>query len=519
MSLVDGIVSLFRQKKEFTRDGVGGAVAVGPYLRTNEKNAKIATIPRRMQHYQEISFNTSIIATGLRYIGALVSSTKWNLHPPGTADADHGADDPSNPTPKVKDPTALTDKEIAQAKQYASWIEQSWRRMDVPLYKVVRNISSYKWVGFSVQECIARRMEDIAPGFIGIGSIESRPQHTFEQWEMEEQSGFVTGWVQRDPITALTFDLPRDKCVYVVDDGLNSQPDGVGVLRHVVELVEQLKRLEQLELWAYETDLRGVPVGRAPTGILDDMVAKNRLTRADADAKLKGINDFIKGHVLNPELGLLLDSGAYTGQDNVKTPSQMKMWDIELMKGGGVGLADIHAAIDRKQHEIARALGVEQFMLGAGGKGSLALSQDKAMSMVELINAILMEIAWCLDRDYVGNIFDLNGWDRRLMPEMMPDASALRSVSIIVDALSKMALAGAILDRNDPVINQVRSMLKLVDQPFVTPEMMATTAPPNDGGKPGVKEPKKGPPLPDSRKALIEAFSAFMDQLERKEAA
>lgn len=500
MGLFGSIVNLFRQKQEFTRQGVGGSNTVGPFLVSNEKNPKLATLQRRITTYQDISFNTSIIATALRYIGALVSSTNWNLHPPKVKD------------PDAKQPGNLTAPEAKLAKDYADWIELSWKFMDQPWYKIVRNASSFKWVGFSVQEIIARRMDEVSPGFIGIGAIENRPQHTFEQWHIEHPSGEVTGWRQRDPLSNEVFDLDREKCLYIVDDTLTSQPDGVGLLRHVVALVDQLKRLEQLELWAYETDLRGVPIGRAPTAVLDQMVLRNQLTPADRDKKLAGIQDFITNHVNNPELGLLLDSSPYTSQDATKTPSQMKMWDLELAKGSGVGLSDIHVAIERKQHEIARALGVEQFMLGAGGKGSLALSEDKARALVELINATVMEIAWSLQRDYVRKIFELNRWDLRLMPELLPDAAALRSVSVIVDSLSKLALAGAVIDRNDPVINQIRAMLKLVDQPFITPEMMAATKPPNDGGTPGAPGVKKGPPLPASKKAaLLEAFSAFLE--------
>lgn len=505
MSLFGNIVSLFRTKKEFTRQGVGGSNTVGPFLISNEKNARIATVQRRMATYQEISFNTSIIATGLRYISALVSSTKWNLHPPLTKEPDE------------KLPGNLSPADATKAKNYADWIEQSWRFMSTPWFKVIRNASSFKWVGFSVQECIAMRMDQVAPGFIGIGAIENRPQQTFEQWHLEEQSCDVIGWTQRDLITNDVYDLDREKCVYIVDDSLSSQPDGVGLLRHVVGLVDQLKRLEQLELWAFETDLRGVPIGFAPTAILDDMVAKNRITADERDKKLAGIQNFIQNHVNNPELGLMLDSSPYTGQDATRTPSLMKMWDLQLVKGSGVGLADIHVAIERKQHEIARALGVEQFMLGAGGKGSLALSEDKSRALVELINAIIMEIAWSLEKDYIKKIFELNRWDLRLMPELLPDAVALRSVSVIVDSLSKMALAGAVVDRNDPVINQIRQMLKLVDQPFVTDAMKATTTPPNDGGKPGQQEVKKGPPLPTSKKSLIDDLSRILEDL--KEAA
>jgi hypothetical protein len=133
-------------------------------------------------------------------------------------------------------------------------------------------------------------------------------------------------------------------------------------------------------------------------------------------------------------------------------------------------------------------------MLGSGGKGSLALSEDKSRNLIELINSVLNEIAWCLRQDYVLKIFELNRWDKKYLPKVVPDAAALRSVSVLVEVLSKIALAGGTLDRNDPVINQIRRMVNLVDQPFVTEKMKGETKPANSGGTPGVKGPGKGPP-------------------------
>lgn len=468
--------------------GIGGPQIVGTWLRTNEKNAALASIDRRMQKYQEISLNTTIVAASIRYIYALVCSSNWKYHPPQEKD------------PKGVQPGNLTAAEAKLAKQYADAIQLNMRNMRVPWFKVVRNAAQFKPLGFSVQECIAARMDDVMPGYIGILDVQNRPQYTFEQWEVDPQTGEVVGWKQRDPNDAQLYDLDRDRCIYIVDDTLTSQPDGVGLLRHVVEVCDQIKRLEQIEIWAYETDLRGVPIGMAPLAVLDNLVETNRLTKENKAFLLRGLTDFIENHVRNPELGLLLDSSVYTSQDAARTPSGAKMWGLELAKGDGTGLAEISTAIERKMHEVGRALGTEQFMLGAGGKGSLALSEDKARALVELINGIMMEVAWCLDQDYVLRIFMLNRWPIKLRGELLPDATSLRSVSVIVDALSKLALAGAVIDRNDPIINEIRRMLKLVDQPYVTPEMIAATKPPNAGGTPGEKGPNSPKPLSDKQK-------------------
>lgn len=504
MGLIDKVVTMFKRSEtpapapgaDGRRQGTGAITFVSTFLTSPETNSKLSNPTQRFKTYDSMSLNVAIVATSLRYISALISSTNWNLQPPPAKPKESERQTSSD----VDDPVgALTEAEAKKAKEYANYIVHMMKLMETPWFKVVRNASQFKWKGFCVLEMIAQRMDEVAPGFIGIACVEQRPQSTIEEWKLEDQSNEVEAFGQRDPNSGETYWIDRDKCIYINDDTLTNQPDGIGLLRHVVELCDQLKRLEQLEGWAYETDLRGIPIGRAPTAILDDLVAKNRITAADRDAKLEGIKNFITNHMKNPNLGLLLDSSPYSGQDATRTPSMQRMWDLELAKGSGTGLAEIHVAIERKQHEIARALGTEQFMLGAGGKGSLALSEDKARALVELINSIIMEIAWCLQRDFIKKIFLLNRWDLKLMPELLPDAAALRSVTTIVDALSKMALAGAVLDRNDPVINQVRGMMKLVKQPFVTEEMKLAGKPANDGGTPGEKGPNAPKPAKDSK--------------------
>lgn len=490
MGIVSAIANLFKsapkndgaRPSDFRGQGTGGTQEIGGYLISSERNSQLATLSSRTKVFDEITLNTAIVATGLRYFAALITGVNWTV----TA-----AKDVERKGDVKKGEGDVVQESSEKAKLYAKLCEKVMHNMEDPFYRVVRNASQFRWVGFSVQEMIAERMDWIHPGLIGIGCVENRPQKTFEKWNIEPQSNKVLGWEQRDPNEPSTYELDRDRCIYIVDDTLTNSPDGVGLLRHVVKLVNELKRLEQLEMWTYETDLRGVPLAYAPTAMLDNLVKTGQLERADADAKLEGIRNFIINHVKNPQLGLLLDSSPYTGQDATRTPSSQKMWGLDLLKGQGVGLAEIHQAIERKQHEIARALGIEQFMLGAASKGSLALSEDKSRNLLELINSTISEIAWCLQRDYVGKIFELNAWDRKYMPTLMPDAVALRSISVIAEVLSKLSLAGATIDRNDPVINQVRRILKLVDQPFVTEEMKMETKAPNSGGKPGEKSPNK----------------------------
>lgn len=473
MGLIDGIMErLVRRKPSpFSTQGTGGTYTIGGFLQSNEKRSELSSLQNRVKKYNEMILNTAIIATGVRYFGSLLAGVGWTVEP-----AEDGG---------------------AKAEEIADLVEASMNAMDVPFYRVVRRMGQFKWLGFSIQEMIAKRMDEVKPGFIGIGSVEHRPQVTIEQWDLEEQSGYVNGWMQRDPNTGTVWPLSRSKCIYLVDDTLTDSPDGVGMLRHVVQLEAQLKKLEQLEGWAFETDLRGVPVAYAPTAVLDDLKARGKLTQAEYDQKLKGINDFVQNHLRTPDLGILLDSSVWTGNDGAKTsPSSTRMWGLELVKGQGTGLSEIAMAIERKQREIARALGIEQFMLGADGKGSLALSEDKTANLTQLVNSCVVEIAWTLENDFLDFLFAVNNWDTKLKPKLKPDAVHLRSVSEIVTALKDLAAAGATLMPNDPVVEQVRDMLDLVEPPEIDDELAGIMTGMTVPVDPNKIDPKTGKPYP-----------------------
>lgn len=455
--------------------GTGGIAAYGGYLDNKESSADLQG-PQKYVTFDNLVRNTCIIAGAVRAHDALVSGVGWSLKP----------------------------GKGSNANKYAERVDQMIKdeQKTQPWNQTVGILGRYKWSGFSVLEKIAERMPD---GFLAYSQFEDRPQVTVEQWYLEPQSGHVLGFVQRDPQDGQTYLLERSRCVYLADKSVSNSPEGCGMLRHVVETVRQLNRLNQLEGWAYETDLRGVPIGRAPIGVLDEMVRRKLITEADKAMKIKGLQDFIQNHVRNPQLGILLDSGVYRDEGPTKSPAVTQMWGLELAKGNGYGLAEIDVAINRKQREIARAIGWEHLMLGGDGKGSNAQHQDKTATVREVMNATLSIMAWQLDQDVIGPIFDLNGWDKTQRPTFVPDALQLRSVQEIVDALEGMARSGAVILPNDPVVNQVRDMLRLAQQPKIAPELAGVLVrggkDPSSGENDGKKDEKKSKPEPKKEAA------------------
>lgn len=464
-----GLLDFFKRKPAVPeapvvedRQGTGGTVSYGGFLQSKEASPDLQG-EAKYTTFDNVILNSTVAAAAVRYYHALITGVGWSLKP----------------------------GDGANAQKYAERIDKMIKtEMRAPWNQSIGRLGHYKWVGFAVLEWIAEMLPD---GFVGLTSLENRPQATIQRWDLEPQSGHVLGFIQRDPQDGKEYYLPRWKSVYLADQSITNSPEGVGMLRHVVETDRQRKRLEQLEGWLYETDLRGVPIGRAPIGVLDDLVRRNVISEEDKKAKLKGLSDFIQNHIKNPQLGIILDSLPYMDQGQAKQPSSVHQWGLEIAHAGASGFAEIGQAIERKNREIARALGFEHIMLGGDGKGSNAQHTDKTANVREMMNATLATMAWQLDQDLIVPIFEMNGWDVQQRPSLQPDALQLRSVQEVVDALEGMARSGAVIMPNDEVVNQIRDMLHLVRAPKITPEMMGMLQR-SPGNEPGNNQGKSGKP-------------------------
>lgn len=421
--------------------GAAGTAIYGGYIASPEKDPNL-TGPKRYQTFSDILANVSIVATGTRYFLNLVSKAKWSAQP---------ADVPG---------------QMKRAEELAELTEEILRDMNTPWHRVVRRAAMYRMYGFSVQEWTAKVRED---GQIGYLDVEPRAQRTIEQWDTDYH-GRVFGCVQRAPQDSQRIYLPKQKLLYMVDDSLDDSPEGLGLFRHLIKTSDELQRFEQLEGFGFETDLRGIPVGRGPFRVLQEMVDNDTLTDTQRRAIEAPLRDFIENHIRNPKTGLLLDSMTYESTDEKSTPSNVKQWDAELMTGSGTAHDSVAAAIRRKNRELARVLGVEHLLLGETA-GSRSLSQDKAKSFAMLVDGSLDEIVETVERDLVVAIFTLNGWPLELLPELKTEAIQHREVEEVTGALKDMAQSGAVLHPEDPAIDAVRDLLGMPDQ--ITVDMAA----------------------------------------------
>lgn len=429
--LDSALAGLRRQRAPSTkRLGTSGTAVYSGFVQQTEKDRRLVGRERYI-HFSDIMANVSIVAAGARHFLNLVAKPEWKVEP--------AEDSPA-------------------AVELAETVESIMGDMVTPWHRVVRRAALFKFHGFSIQEWTAKQRED---GVIGMLDVEARPQITIERWDCDE-SGTLQGVVQRGAQRSNEIYLPRGKIVYAVDDALNDSPEGLGLLRQVVEPVERLSRLLQLEVFGYETDLRGVPLGRAPIMELMQAVNAGNISQQQMDSMLQPLRDFIENHIKNPQLGMLLDSQPYKGLGEEGTPSSSLQWGMELLTGNSSGAqGEVHRAIERLNREIARILGVEHLLLGGDGKGSQALSKDKTAQFALVVDSALKELTEVYQADFLAPLWTLNGWDMDLMPSFKPAQIQFRDIEQLTSALVDLATAGGPLMPDDEAINEVRDLLGL----------------------------------------------------------
>jgi hypothetical protein len=414
---------------EFGIQGVSGTQVSGGYVIDAEKDADLSR-SERYTTYSDMINNVAIINAGVRFYTNLLGRAQWKFIP---------ADD------------------SAESERVAEAVKHALMNTITPWHRVVRRMAMYRFYGFSVQEWTAKQLPD---GSIGFSDISPRAQKTIHQFHTNEH-GEVFGFAQESPFTYEKIYLPRWKCVYAVDDTLNDSPEGYGLFRGLYRPAKQLREYQILESHGFQTDLRGIPMAKAPLSKMAELVANGQMTESQMLAVLQPFKTFIANHRRSPSLGMLYDSLPYHASGDNQAPSGTPQWSLELLKGSSQSHQDLARAITRVNMEMARLLGVENILLGESGNGSHALSQDKSLNFGLVVDSTVRELREVVKRDLVTPLFYMNGWDMQHMPTITTDAIQHRDIAAITAALRDLAQAGATILPDDAVVNEVRDLMGL----------------------------------------------------------
>src|SRR3546814_17843685 len=112
-------------------------------------------------------------------------------------------------------------------------------------------------------------------------------------------------------------------------------------------------------------------------------------------------------------------------------------------------------AINRRNQELARLLGVEHLLLGADGSGSLALARSKVDTFYLTVTSTLLDLCEIYDRDVLKPLAELNGWPPELCPQMGVNEISDRDIEQVLESLAQLAQAGAPMMPDEPAVGEI----------------------------------------------------------------
>lgn len=421
--------------------GADGVAATGGFLVSGERDARL-TGRSKWVTYDNATLNVAIISAATNVWTQLAGSAKWTAqpNPRGGAKAHKAAD--------------IITQGLLEA------------QMSIPWKQVVRRQVMKKFRGFALHEMVIRRRSD---GMVVCADLGDRPQWTIYRWDIPDEQ---TPWQGVEQMTQFgnTYYIPRERLLYSVENTLSATPDGVGLLRQMAEHVRVLELYQQWEGIGFQTDLRGIPVAKAPLQALRKLIDPTN-TRSESEvrsgiqAATKFLTDFLMAHNKRSDQGIMLDSATFP--DVQGNPTGNLQWAFDLIKGASSAMPEINTAIGRITREIARVMQAEWLMLGGEDSGgAYSMHEDKTAMFALIVNSALEDVADDATRDCATRLVALNGLDpETCTPKLVPEPIATGAVKDACTALMTMFQAG--LDPRDPAINVLRSRLNLPPAPTI----------------------------------------------------
>lgn len=428
--------------------GSDGELAPGGFITTFEKSPDLVGTNLQKTFINTLH-QTTIVASAVRAYLGLCGSASWHAekNESGGKNGQKGAD--------------IVEFGLIDA------------TMPNPWQQCVEKQSYFHLGGFAIHEWTIRRRKD---GRVVFAELGHRPQSTIWRWQKDDERKPLQG-VEQLTIWGHRYYMPRERIWYTVDNTLTDSPQGMGILRHVVDPAHRLQLLTRWEAFAYEKDLRGIPVGRAPLKKLQEEAKTEGLKGAQAQAYIDKRTQFLTDILANHLKGtannqaVFLDSAVYTTTDEHQTPSSIPQWALELLSGDSGPLDQLNKSIQRITWEIATLLQAEWLLIGMS-TGTYNLHDNKTALMAQSINRTLTRVGDTATADLARPLVSMNGLDPEVCtPKLRADPIASDAVDQVTKSLMQLAMAGAPLQPDDPAIDQIRRRLYLDAQPKIAPNL------------------------------------------------
>jgi hypothetical protein len=421
--------------------GSDGVISYGGWLVDGEKNPKLRGATKWVEQDNLIA-NMASVAAAVRVWLDLAGSVKWTAreNPRGGTDAKRCA-------------------ELAQEGLIGARMPKPWRRC------VLKQVLA-EMRGFAFHSKGTRRDSQ---GRVVYTELRHLPQWTIEKWLKPDEMKPWQGVEQRTR-SGRVIPIDRGDLWYSVDDRFGDSPDGVGLFRHLIRIGEIFERYRQLHGIAADTDVNGIPVGRAPIGKLWQQAMRpvseggGGLTETSEIAawvasRVQPLSDLLENRVVKPNRSLLLDSLPYfaTDTDGSARPSNVFEWSIDTMKAVISSFPELRATLDDCNLDALRLLCCEWMYMG-DGEGARAVHVDKTDGLARRLNGVLDFVGDDGDRDLVWPLVAQNGYDpETCAPTLEHSPIGAKDMKAIAEAFASFAKAK--FSATDPINDWFRNLL------------------------------------------------------------
>ena len=393
------------------------------YLSDREINAKLRGRTKYRTYANILSQCTTVSASVNWFLG-LIGRAKWNVVP-GEADSSG---------------------EIAERFEQFLFEDPmtSWNEIN-------RRAAMSRFFGFSIQEIVFRPSEN---GFT-IEDIYPIAPQIVERWHVV--NGNLEA-VQVRPENSAAVTLERRKLIYLADKAISDSPAGLGLFRLIAPDALRLLEIENLEWGAYQADVGGMPVARAP--LADIAAGLPEDADPNTDKRVEPLINAIKRARRGENgQGLLLDSKpwVYEDREGNERLSTIPQFDYQLVKGEAKGFSDLRELKTTYKKDIARTLGTESLLLGEQNAGSFALSSNKDHQFELIVESQLEENARAFQRDLIELLAIANNISPEQTPRLTVERAENQDPTNQISAFEKMVAAG-LVDPEDPIVNEFREL-------------------------------------------------------------
>jgi hypothetical protein len=357
-----------------------------------------------------------------------------------------------------------------ELEQKADFLRQCIEDMDHDFQSFIKQIVSFNRYGFSVAEKVYRyrRKENGSKyddGLIGIKKLAIRSQDSIDGWKWKNKGRELAGLYQNVVVPGRNEDysgwdisyseetqrkfIPRKKFLLFRNNPIKDSPTGISPLNGCWQAWKYKQAYMESEAIRCANDVNGFKILYLPPQYMkEDATESDKAVFEEYKRILANIHQSKQSGIILP---LITDENGN------------KMFEFEIKTVNGRSSYDTNQIIQRYNAEILTCLFADFLSLGSNGSGSFSLAETK-ISVIEMaIESKLNEIKSQLNHDLVRQLFELNGFDTDVMPELTYGKVAKESLDEVSKFIQRVAAVG-LMPKTPQTITWI---MKQADIPYV----------------------------------------------------